>query len=146
MTELIEKMIRMKESGEADICHGYHVSADIYLPPMTLNVDADTVESELRNFLGAYAKVASIKVDETGREKAKALEKAEEPLELSKKLERKRPCFPDREEAGGKPKTLKKLRKKAGMFIADMIAPCGLDCSICKRALSETGPCFRLRP
>ena len=64
-------MIRMKESGEADICHGYHVSADIYLPPMTLNVDADTVESELRNFLGAYAKVASIKVDETGREKAK---------------------------------------------------------------------------
>ena len=86
VTELIEKMIRMKESGEADICHGYHVSADIYLPPMTLNVDADTVESELRNFLGAYAKVASIKVDETGREKAKALEKAEEPLELSKKL------------------------------------------------------------
>ena len=28
-----------------------------------------------------------------------------------------------------------------GMFIADMIAPCGLDCSICKRALAETGPC-----
>ena len=25
------------------------------------------------------------------------------------------------------------------MFIADMIAPCGLDCSICKRALAESG-------
>ena len=115
VTELIEKMIQMKESGEADICHRYHVSADIYLPPMTLDVDTGTVESELRNFLGAYAKVASIKVDETGREKADALEKAAEPLELSKKLERKRPGFPDREEAGGKPKTLKKMRKKAGM-------------------------------
>ena len=27
------------------------------------------------------------------------------------------------------------------MFTADMIAPCGLDCSICKRALAETSPC-----
>ena len=27
------------------------------------------------------------------------------------------------------------------MFTADMIAPCGLDCSICKRALAETRPC-----
>ena len=24
---------------------------------------------------------------------------------------------------------------------ADMIAPCGLDCSLCKRALAETNPC-----
>ena len=24
---------------------------------------------------------------------------------------------------------------------AQMIAPCGLDCSICKRALAETDPC-----
>ena len=24
---------------------------------------------------------------------------------------------------------------------ANMIAPCGLDCSICKRALAETDPC-----
>ena len=29
------------------------------------------------------------------------------------------------------------------MFNADMIAPCGLDCSICKRALAETGGCGR---
>ena len=27
------------------------------------------------------------------------------------------------------------------MFSPDMIAPCGLDCSICKRALAETDPC-----
>ena len=26
------------------------------------------------------------------------------------------------------------------MFTKDMIAPCGLDCSICKRALAETHP------
>ena len=31
------------------------------------------------------------------------------------------------------------------MFIADMIAPCGLDCSICKRALAEIGPCAGCR-
>ena len=31
------------------------------------------------------------------------------------------------------------------MFIADMIAPCGLDCSICKRALAETGRCAGCR-
>ena len=24
---------------------------------------------------------------------------------------------------------------------AEMIAPCGLDCSLCKRALAETDPC-----
>ena len=28
-----------------------------------------------------------------------------------------------------------------GMFIADMIAPCGQDCSICKRALAGTDSC-----
>ena len=27
------------------------------------------------------------------------------------------------------------------MFTADMIAPCGLDCSLCKRAQAETDPC-----
>lgn len=27
------------------------------------------------------------------------------------------------------------------MFTAEMIAPCGLDCSLCKRALAETNPC-----
>jgi len=27
------------------------------------------------------------------------------------------------------------------MFTADMIAPCGLDCSICARALRRDGPC-----
>lgn len=27
------------------------------------------------------------------------------------------------------------------MFTADMIAPCGLDCSICSRAQIEDGPC-----
>ena len=27
------------------------------------------------------------------------------------------------------------------MFTKDMIAPCGLDCSICKRALAGTDPC-----
>ena len=31
------------------------------------------------------------------------------------------------------------------MIIADMIAPCGLDCSICKRALAETGRCAGCR-
>ncbi len=31
------------------------------------------------------------------------------------------------------------------MFTPDMIAPCGLDCSICKRALAETGPCAGCR-
>ena len=31
------------------------------------------------------------------------------------------------------------------MFNADMIAPCGLDCSICKRALAETGRCAGCR-
>ena len=30
---------------------------------------------------------------------------------------------------------------KENMFTAEMIAPCGLDCSLCKRALSETDPC-----
>ena len=30
---------------------------------------------------------------------------------------------------------------KAGSFTAGMIAPCGLDCSICKRALAGTDPC-----
>ena len=27
------------------------------------------------------------------------------------------------------------------LFTAEMIAPCGLDCSVCKRALDETDPC-----
>ena len=27
------------------------------------------------------------------------------------------------------------------MFTADMMAPCGLDCSLCKRALAEENPC-----
>lgn len=27
------------------------------------------------------------------------------------------------------------------MITAEMIAPCGLDCSLCKRALAETNPC-----
>ena len=31
------------------------------------------------------------------------------------------------------------------MFTVNMIAPCGLDCSICKRALDETGPCAGCR-
>ena len=31
------------------------------------------------------------------------------------------------------------------MFNADMIAPCGLDCSICKRALAGTDPCAGCR-
>ena len=31
------------------------------------------------------------------------------------------------------------------MFTANMIAPCGLDCSICKRALAETSPCAGCR-
>ena len=31
------------------------------------------------------------------------------------------------------------------MFTKDMIAPCGLDCSICKRALAETHPCAGCR-
>ena len=31
------------------------------------------------------------------------------------------------------------------MFIAEMIGPCGLDCSICKRALAETGRCAGCR-
>ena len=30
---------------------------------------------------------------------------------------------------------------KNHLFTAEMIAPCGLDCSICKRALAETDPC-----
>ena len=31
------------------------------------------------------------------------------------------------------------------MFTEDMIAPCGLDCSLCKRALAGTGPCAGCR-
>ena len=31
------------------------------------------------------------------------------------------------------------------MFIADMIAPCGLDCSLCKRALAGADPCAGCR-
>jgi hypothetical protein len=31
------------------------------------------------------------------------------------------------------------------LFTKDMIAPCGLDCSICKRALAETHPCAGCR-
>ena len=31
------------------------------------------------------------------------------------------------------------------MFTKDMIAPCGLDCSICKRALAESGRCAGCR-
>ena len=31
------------------------------------------------------------------------------------------------------------------MFTANMIAPCGLDCNICKRALAETSPCAGCR-
>ena len=31
------------------------------------------------------------------------------------------------------------------MFTANMIAPCGLDCGICKRALAETSPCAGCR-
>ena len=31
------------------------------------------------------------------------------------------------------------------MFTKDMIAPCGLDCSICKRALAGTDPCAGCR-
>ena len=30
---------------------------------------------------------------------------------------------------------------KNTMITAGMIAPCGLDCSLCKRALAETNPC-----
>ena len=30
---------------------------------------------------------------------------------------------------------------KGNMITAEMIAPCGLDCSLCKRALAETNPC-----
>ena len=30
------------------------------------------------------------------------------------------------------------------MFTKDMIAPCGLDCSICKRALAGTGSLCRM--
>ena len=30
---------------------------------------------------------------------------------------------------------------KSERITAEMIAPCGLDCSICKRALAETDPC-----
>ena len=30
---------------------------------------------------------------------------------------------------------------KENMITAAMIAPCGLDCSLCKRALAETDPC-----
>ena len=33
------------------------------------------------------------------------------------------------------------MKEQTRMFTADMIAPCGLDCSICKRALAETDPC-----
>ena len=32
-------------------------------------------------------------------------------------------------------------KMKKTMITAAMIAPCGLDCSICKRALAETDPC-----
>ena len=31
------------------------------------------------------------------------------------------------------------------MFTKDMIAPCGLDCSICRRALAGTDPCAGCR-
>ena len=31
------------------------------------------------------------------------------------------------------------------MFNVNMIAPCGLDCNICKRALAETNPCAGCR-
>ena len=30
---------------------------------------------------------------------------------------------------------------KSERITAEMIAPCGLDCSLCKRALAETDPC-----
>ena len=30
---------------------------------------------------------------------------------------------------------------EANRITADMIAPCGLDCSLCKRALAEKDPC-----
>ena len=30
---------------------------------------------------------------------------------------------------------------KGNLISAEMIAPCGLDCSLCKRALAETNPC-----
>ena len=30
---------------------------------------------------------------------------------------------------------------KSNLFTAAMVAPCGLDCSLCKRALAETDPC-----
>ena len=37
------------------------------------------------------------------------------------------------------------IRRIKRMFSADMIAPCGLDCSICKHALAETSPCAGCR-
>ena len=33
------------------------------------------------------------------------------------------------------------MEKHSGMFTAEMIAPCGLDCSICGRAHADTNPC-----
>ncbi len=33
------------------------------------------------------------------------------------------------------------MEERTSMFTAAMIAPCGLDCSICKRAHDETDPC-----
>ena len=33
------------------------------------------------------------------------------------------------------------MKPSSNLFTAEMIAPCGLDCSLCKRALAETDPC-----
>ena len=34
-----------------------------------------------------------------------------------------------------------KTKEDTGMFTADMIAPCGLDCSLCSMAQKKDDPC-----
>ncbi len=38
-----------------------------------------------------------------------------------------------------------KMNKKAEMFTASMIAPCGLDCSLCRHAHDDADPCLGCR-
>ena len=77
LIQLMEQLVRMKENGEPDSCLRYHVSADIYLSPSLMDVlyergvilrerdvTADVVESELEKYIGAFAEVQSIRVDE----------------------------------------------------------------------------------
>ena len=114
--DMIRQMVKMKESGVPDTCLRYHVCADIYLSPSMMDVmyergtilrerdvTADVVESELKKYIGAFARVEAISAEKAGAPKYKPEEyygvdiagAMEACPELARKLENGEISSPD---------------------------------------------------